>query len=138
MSNLLRLNPRNTHSLKMTFACLLASLWMSTALAQSAAPQADSSFSGGNRWVATWTTAPINPGPTTIDAIFQNDHSRSFENQTVRNIAHVSVGGRFPDDDSISITIVVRLRCGNGCGLSGRAWLGFRRLSGGRSREERN
>ena len=26
--------------------------------------------------------------------LFLNDHSRSFENQTVRNIAHVSVGGR--------------------------------------------
>ena len=23
-----------------------------------------------------------------------NDHSRSFENQTIRNIVHVSVGGR--------------------------------------------
>jgi lysophospholipase L1-like esterase len=44
--------------------------------------------------VAAWSSAPGEPGPTTIDAIFGNDHSRSFENQTVRNIAHVSVGGR--------------------------------------------
>ena len=37
----------------------------------------------------------MQPGPFTIDSrIFGNDHSRSFENQTVRNIAHVSVGGR--------------------------------------------
>ena len=28
---------------------------------------------GGNRWVATWSSAPIAPGPTTIDAIFGND-----------------------------------------------------------------
>ena len=49
---------------------------------------------GGGRWVTTWTSSPIAPGPLTIDAIFGNDHSRSFENQTIRHIAHVSVGGR--------------------------------------------
>jgi len=52
------------------------------------------SGSSANRWVATWSAAPIEPGPNTIDAIFGNDHSRSFENQTVRNIAHTSVGGK--------------------------------------------
>ena len=50
--------------------------------------------SHGNRWVATWSSAPIMPGPVTIDSIFGNDHSRSFENQTIRHIAHTSVGGR--------------------------------------------
>ena len=48
----------------------------------------------GNRWVATWSAAPQQPGLTTIDAIFDNDHSRSFENQTIRHIVHTSVGGR--------------------------------------------
>jgi lysophospholipase L1-like esterase len=68
---------------------------MSTATAQSAIAQSESSFSGNNRWVATWGGAPIMPGETTtIDALFANNHSQSFENQTIRNIAHVSVGGR--------------------------------------------
>ncbi len=52
-----------------------------------------SHLGGGNRWVATWGSAPIAPGPTTIDAIFGGDRSRSFENQTVRHIVHTSVGG---------------------------------------------
>jgi lysophospholipase L1-like esterase len=61
-------------------------------LAQTAA----ASFDGGSsRWVATWSAAPIAPGPTTIDTLFQNpDRSRSFENQTIRHIVHTSVGGR--------------------------------------------
>jgi lysophospholipase L1-like esterase len=49
---------------------------------------------GGDRWVATWSSAPIAPGPTTIDAIFGGDRSRSFENQTVRHVVHTSVGGQ--------------------------------------------
>ncbi len=49
---------------------------------------------GGGRWVATWTSAPIKPGQTTINALFGNDLARTFDNQTVRNIAHISVGGR--------------------------------------------
>jgi lysophospholipase L1-like esterase len=50
---------------------------------------------GSSRWVATWSSAPIAPGPTTIDTLFNNpDRSRSFENQTVRHIVHTSVGGR--------------------------------------------
>jgi lysophospholipase L1-like esterase len=76
-------------------AWLLATLGMSTAGAQIATTQADASYSGGNRWVATWGGAPIPPGETTtIDALFANNHSQSFDNQTIRNIAHVSVGGR--------------------------------------------
>jgi len=55
---------------------------------------AEALAAGGGRWVTTWTSSPIAPGPLTIDAIFGNDHSRSFENQTIRHIAHVSVGGR--------------------------------------------
>jgi lysophospholipase L1-like esterase len=46
------------------------------------------------RWVATWSSAPIAPGRTTIDAIFGRDHSRAFENQTIRHVVHTSVGGK--------------------------------------------
>jgi lysophospholipase L1-like esterase len=77
--------------LQRTCAALLAALLISGA---SLAQTASESFYGSNRWVATWTSAPIAPGPTTIDAIFGNDHSRSFENQTIRHIVHTSVGGR--------------------------------------------
>jgi lysophospholipase L1-like esterase len=45
-------------------------------------------------WVAAWSSAPGDPGPNSIDASFGADHSRSFENQTIREIAHVSVGGK--------------------------------------------
>jgi lysophospholipase L1-like esterase len=38
------------------------------------------------RWVATWAAPPMAPGTALTD-------SRSFENQTVRHIIHVSVGG---------------------------------------------
>jgi lysophospholipase L1-like esterase len=48
----------------------------------------------GNRWITTWSAAQQQPGPMTIDAVFGNDRSRSFENQTVRHIVHTSVGGR--------------------------------------------
>src|SRR5262245_46422779 len=60
------------------------------------AAEADASLGGGAqaRWVSTWTSAPIRPGITTVDALFGNDSSRTFDNQTVRNVAHVSVGGR--------------------------------------------
>ena len=77
-----------------SFAALAA--LASGAQAQSALDPAQADFGGGsaNRWVATWGSAPIAPGPTTIDAIFGGDRSRSFENQTVRNIVHTSVGGR--------------------------------------------
>lgn len=70
-------------------AALLAALLSCVAAAQTVQTQ-----SHGGRWVATWTSAPIVPGPTTIDAIFGSDHSHSFDNQTVRHIAHTSVGGR--------------------------------------------
>jgi len=61
--------------------------------ADAAATVADSAAQQRN-WVAAWSSAPGDPGPNTIDAIFGNDHSRSFENQTIREIAHVSVGGK--------------------------------------------
>jgi lysophospholipase L1-like esterase len=59
-----------------------------------------------NRWVATWASAPIAPGITTIDSLFGNDSSRSFENQTVRHIVHTSAGGR-----------KVRIRLSNAFGI---------------------
>lgn len=73
-------------------AMLLAALLMSAgAIAQTLQTQSG----GGNRWVATWSSAPIEPGPHTIDIlVFGNDRSRSFDNQTVRNVLHASVGGR--------------------------------------------
>ena len=59
-----------------------------------AAQEVASRDGGESRWVTTWSAAQAPPGPTTIDAIFGNDHSRAFENHTIRNIAHTSVGGR--------------------------------------------
>ena len=70
------------------FLCAAPAAWS----AESSAATADS-FAQRN-WVSAWSSAPGDPGPNTIDAIFGNDHSRSFENQTIREIAHVSVGGR--------------------------------------------
>ncbi len=49
---------------------------------------------GASRWVATWSAAPMAPGPLTIDSLFGQDRSRGFENQTLRHIVHASVGGR--------------------------------------------
>jgi lysophospholipase L1-like esterase len=68
--------------------CVVPAAWS----ADAAVAAAD--FGAAKSWVAAWSSAPGDPGPTTIDAIFGNDHSRSFENQTIRDIAHVSVGGR--------------------------------------------
>jgi lysophospholipase L1-like esterase len=69
-----------------------AALLCAAPAVRSAEASADSG--GPKSWVAAWSSAPGDPGPTTIDAIFGNDHSRSFENQTIRDIAHVTVGGR--------------------------------------------
>lgn len=73
-----------------------AALGLSTlGYAQSVASAGPGGDSGANRWVATWSSAPIAPGPTTIDTLFKNpDRSRSFENQTIRHVVHTSVGGR--------------------------------------------
>jgi lysophospholipase L1-like esterase len=70
----------------------VASCLAPLALAQTVAPAG--SEGSATRWVATWTSSSIAPGPTTIDAIFGNDHSRSFENQTIRHIVHTSVSGK--------------------------------------------
>jgi len=56
---------------------------LSTALAQSAAPSAES---GLPRWVASWSV-PLMPASLTFG------ESRSFDNQTVRQIVHISAGG---------------------------------------------
>jgi len=74
---------------------LLGALAALCAAQSLAAAELDASGnSAGNRWVTTWSAAQQQPGPTTIDAIFGNDHSRSFDNQTIRNIVHTSAGGR--------------------------------------------
>ena len=70
------------------FVCAAPAAWA----ADAAAGAADSAAQ--RNWVSTWSSAPGDPGPNTIDAIFGNDHSRSFESQTIREIAHVSVGGK--------------------------------------------
>ena len=75
-------------------AALLGAILLFAAQSVPAAELDASGSSGGNRWVTTWSAAQAQPGPTTIDAIFGNDHSRSFDNQTIRLIAHTSVGGR--------------------------------------------
>jgi len=83
---------RSKQTLILTLAAICAA-----AMGPAGATAAEATAGGGagNRWVATWSSAPIEPGPTnTIDALFGNDHSLSFENRTVRNIAHTSVGGR--------------------------------------------
>jgi lysophospholipase L1-like esterase len=75
-------------------ALLAAWLASGAATAQSAA----ASFGGGGPatagWVATWSSAPIAPGQTTIDSLFGTNRSRGFENETIRHVAHVSVGGQ--------------------------------------------
>jgi lysophospholipase L1-like esterase len=45
-------------------------------------------------WVTTWSSAPIAPGQTTIDSLFGGNRSRGFDNETIRHVAHTSVGGR--------------------------------------------
>jgi lysophospholipase L1-like esterase len=74
-------------------AALGAALICAAPTVQSAETSADSSTQPRN-WVSAWSSAPGAPGPNTIDSIFGNDHSRSFENQSIREIAHVSVGGK--------------------------------------------
>jgi len=77
------------------FAAALCAATLGAAPVAQAAELAGAAGGSTNRWVATWSSAPIEPGPTnTVDALFGNDHSLSFENQTVRNIAHTSVGGK--------------------------------------------
>jgi lysophospholipase L1-like esterase len=79
---------------KLRFLAACAAFLCATAPAWSADAAAASFDLGAQRWVAAWSAAPGEPGPDTIDAIFGNDHSRSFENQTIREIARVSVGGK--------------------------------------------
>lgn len=75
-------------------AALVAAMFATFAAGLCAAQELGSRDAGDSRWVTTWSAAQIAPGPTTIDAIFGNDHSRAFENQTIRNVAHTSVGGK--------------------------------------------
>jgi len=62
---------------------LIANASLSTVAAQGAVQGTDF---GGPRWVATWSVPPMKDG-TAIGA------SRSFENQTVRQIVYISAGG---------------------------------------------
>jgi len=77
-------------------ALVLCAATFGLALQAQAQTVAASGIDGGaSRWVATWSAAPITPGPTTIDTLFKNpDRSRSFEEQTIRHVVHTSVGGR--------------------------------------------
>jgi lysophospholipase L1-like esterase len=78
----------------MIAATLCAALWCAAGVAAAADAVAGAEALAQRNWVSAWSSAPGEPGPNTIDAIFGNDHSRSFENQTVREIAHVTVGGK--------------------------------------------
>jgi lysophospholipase L1-like esterase len=60
---------------------LLGSTALSNAWAESSSTE--TTFA---RWVATWTSAPVAPGTAP-------EPTRAFENQTIRHIVHVSVGG---------------------------------------------
>jgi lysophospholipase L1-like esterase len=79
-------------SAKRSCLCLIASLAVAFG-ASTASAQTATAF-GDSHWVATWSSAPIAPGLTTIDAIFGGARHRAFDNQTIRHIAHTSVGGR--------------------------------------------
>lgn len=82
-------------SLKRSWFQFVALLAFGIAAANPASAQTQTTaFGGDSRWVATWTSAPIAPGDTTIDAIFGFPRHRAFDNQTIRHIAHTSVGGR--------------------------------------------
>jgi lysophospholipase L1-like esterase len=74
--------------------CVSAALFAASVTHAQDAARASGGGGFNGRWVTTWSSAPIVPGLTTIDAIFGGDRSRSFENQTIRHIAHTSVGGR--------------------------------------------
>lgn len=72
----------------------LAALLLAVALSAAPAAHATGADGAGGRWVASWAAAQLAPGPnTTIDVMFGNDRSRILDNQTVRNIVHLSVGG---------------------------------------------
>lgn len=62
---------------------LFGAAYLSTASAQSTEPSAES---GLPRWVATWSV-PLMPQALTFG------QSRSFDNQTVRQVVHISAGG---------------------------------------------
>src|SRR5262245_45928069 len=63
----------------LALATVLSLLVMGDALADQNAPR---------HWVATWATSPQ------AASTFPSDFASGFENQTIRQIVHVSVGGR--------------------------------------------
>ncbi len=86
---------RSQKSLMHALAAACCAAALAVAPAAGAADAVATSGISAKNWVAAWSAAPLEPGPNmTIDSMFGNDHSLSFENQTVRNIAHVSVGGK--------------------------------------------
>jgi len=87
-------NPKRNWRVRGSCAALLGAALVFAAQSAASAELDAAGSSAGNRWVTTWSAAQQQPGPTTIDAVFGNDSSRSFENQTIRHIVHTSVGGR--------------------------------------------
>ena len=81
-------SPRSCFSLVALLALSLG------APGEATAQTATTTSFGDARWVATWSSAPIAPGDTTIDAIFGFGRHRAFDNETIRHITHTSVGGR--------------------------------------------
>ncbi len=79
----------------------IVALTVALGLASQAQAQVELAAAGGTgpggedaRWVATWSSAQIAPGPYTIDELFGANRSTAFENQTVRHVVHTSIGGR--------------------------------------------
>ena len=64
---------------------LLGVATLSTATAQSTEPSAES---GLPRWVASWSVPPMAPGSHVFGG-----SPRAFDNQTVRQVVHISAGG---------------------------------------------
>jgi lysophospholipase L1-like esterase len=75
---------RRAHRMLLLAAAILAGL-----LGGSTAWPQQSDVADPSHWVATWTSAPADPGPA-----LASPPPRAFKNQTVRQIAHISVGGR--------------------------------------------
>ena len=65
---------------------LIGATLYSTAMAQTDPATEQSADFGGAHWVATWSAPPM-PNGSSFGA------SRSFDNQTVRQIVHISAGG---------------------------------------------
>ena len=62
----------------------------------------------GDRWVGTWTASPVAPFGESAPANLRDPH---FENQTVRDVVHTSIGGSkvayVPSASSFTLRVTV-------------------------------